>query len=68
MKSENPDARSMRDVISLINNEKDFENYILDLAATVPLSARSQEVKYERHPVRISTHEFLFFSTDFPSP
>lgn len=49
IKSENPDARSMRDVISLIDNEKDFENYILDLAATVPLSARNQEVKYERH-------------------
>jgi Rho GTPase-activating protein RGD1 len=44
----------MRDVISLINNEKDFENFILELSVKMPPQTRNTEVRYERHPVRIS--------------
>lgn len=40
----------MRDAVALINNEEDFENFVIDLAARVPPQMRSQEVKYERHP------------------
>ncbi|RPA91032.1 RhoGAP-domain-containing protein [Choiromyces venosus 120613-1] len=43
-------ARSMRDVINTINNDKDFESFVLDLASKVPPQARNQEVRYERHP------------------
>ncbi|PWW79969.1 RhoGAP-domain-containing protein [Tuber magnatum] len=43
-------AQSMRDVISMINNDKDFESFVLDLADKVPPQVRNQEVRYERHP------------------
>ncbi|CUS14481.1 unnamed protein product [Tuber aestivum] len=43
-------AQSMRDVINMINNDKDFESFVLDLANKVPTQARNQEVRYERHP------------------
>jgi len=41
----------MRDVINMINNDKDFEGFVLDLANKVPPQAMNQEVRYERHPV-----------------
>lgn len=50
IKSDAPDSRSMRDVVSLVNNEQDFENYVIDLAARVTPQMRNMEVKYERHP------------------
>lgn len=40
----------MRDVVSLINNEQDFDNYVIELSARVPPQMRNMEVKYERHP------------------
>ncbi|CAZ80888.1 unnamed protein product [Tuber melanosporum] len=43
-------AQSMRDVINMINNDKDFESFVLDLANKVHPPAKNQEVRYERHP------------------
>lgn len=40
----------MRDVVSLINNEQDFENYVIELSSRVSPQMRNMEVKYERHP------------------
>lgn len=40
----------MRDVVSLIDNEQDFDNYVIELSARVPPQMRNMEVKYERHP------------------
>ncbi|PWW76573.1 Rho GTPase activation protein [Tuber magnatum] len=52
MKTDDADsngAQSMRDV-NMINNDKDFESFVLDLANKVHPQARNQGVRYERHP------------------
>ncbi|KAG0637385.1 Rho GTPase activation protein [Tuber brumale] len=52
MKTDDADsngAQSMRDVINMINNDKDFESFVLDLANKVHPPTKNQEVRYERH-------------------
>jgi hypothetical protein len=43
-----PDSRSLREVASSINNERDFNDYVLGFANKAP--SRPSEVKYEQHP------------------
>jgi len=44
--------RSLREIASQVNNEKDFKDYILSYSGNVSFGL-SSEVKYERHPVGI---------------
>ena len=45
-----PVKRSLREVVSSIDNERDFNNYVSSFASKV---ANTGDIKYERHPVRI---------------
>ena len=51
--SNDPGSRSLRDVVSQIDNARDLNNYVSGFVAKV---VNSGEIKYERHPVR--THVF----------
>ncbi len=42
-------TKSLREVVSQIDNEKDLQTYVMGFATKVP--ARRSEIKYERHPV-----------------
>jgi hypothetical protein len=42
--------RSMRDIVSQINNENDFNSYVTSFSHQVPAP---KEIKYEKHPVRL---------------
>ncbi|KAI9860016.1 MAG: hypothetical protein M1813_006363 [Trichoglossum hirsutum] len=44
----NPESHSLRDVVYLVDNEKDFNNYILSFSSKV--QPKAAELKYERHP------------------
>ena len=46
-----PPTKSLREVVSQINNERDLQYYVMSFASKVP--ARRSEIKYERHPVRL---------------
>lgn len=52
MKGQNPSggppAKSLRELASSINNEKDFADYVLSLSNRA--SPRANEIKYEQHP------------------
>lgn len=41
--------RSMRDVVLDIDNDKDFQSYILNHTSKIP--ARTEEIQYKQHPV-----------------
>ncbi|KAI9752856.1 MAG: hypothetical protein M1815_000232 [Lichina confinis] len=43
-----PPTKSLREVVSQINNERDLQYYVMSFATKVP--ARRSEIKYERHP------------------
>lgn len=48
------DVRSLREIVTAINNERDLDEYISSYHNKVP--QRSGEPKYERHPVLNSQH------------
>ena len=48
--SSNLGPRSLRDIVSQIDNSRDLSNYISSFASKVGYSG---DVKYERHPVRL---------------
>jgi len=57
--SQNPQgapARSMRQVVSAIDNERDYSNFITSYHNKVP--ARVSEIKYERNPVSLEVYIF----------
>lgn len=45
------EARSLKDAVSAIDNEKDLSSYLASQISNVP--ARSSEIKYERNPVSL---------------
>lgn len=47
--AQKPDNRSLREIVTAINNEKDLDEYLSGYHSKVP--PRSGEPKYERHPV-----------------
>ncbi|KAF1814478.1 RhoGAP-domain-containing protein [Eremomyces bilateralis CBS 781.70] len=48
IKSQEIHAKSMKDIVHQIDNEKDFQTYIVGLTSKVP--AKPVEIKYEKHP------------------
>lgn len=44
-------TKSLRDVVSQIDNEKDLQSFVMTFATKVP--SRRSEIKYERHPVMV---------------
>ncbi|KAL7269256.1 Rho GTPase-activating protein [Rhizina undulata] len=50
MKNGQSEAQSMRDVVYLIDNEKDFINFVLSLYPKMPPASKNSEIRYERHP------------------
>ena len=49
---QDPSVKSLREVISQIDNEGDLRDYVVSHVSKV--SSKPSEYKYERHPVRIS--------------
>jgi hypothetical protein len=50
-------ARSLREVVHAIDNEKDLSNYLGSFANKV--GRQNAEIKYERHPVSLIRLMFL---------
>ncbi|KAI9776020.1 MAG: hypothetical protein M1839_000622 [Geoglossum umbratile] len=48
----NPESRSLRDVVYLVDNEKDLKSYVMGLSSKV--QPKATEFKYERHPASFS--------------
>lgn len=46
---EKPDSRSLREIVTAIDNSRDLNQYLMGYHAKVP--PRTGEPKYERHPV-----------------
>ncbi|KAH0543774.1 hypothetical protein FGG08_001956 [Glutinoglossum americanum] len=44
----NPESRSLRDAVYLVDNELDLKNYIMSFSSKV--QPKAAEIKYERHP------------------
>ena len=42
--------KTLREVVSQIDNEKDLQDYVMAYSFKVPI--KPAEIKYERHPVR----------------
>lgn len=49
-----PLKRSLREVVSSIDNERDFNNYVSSFSSRV---ANTGDIKYERHPTLVSTQQ-----------
>jgi hypothetical protein len=49
----------MRDIVSQINNENDFNSYVTSFSHQV---SAPKEIKYEKHPVRLASGmSFAYF-------
>jgi hypothetical protein len=51
LKNSESKARSLREVVHSIDNEKDLSNYLSSFANKV--GRQNMEIKYERHPVSV---------------
>lgn len=66
--SDSPSSRSLRNVVSQIDNKQDLSNYVSSFAGQV--DSKGSEPKYERHPVSVTQAIFvlsLTISIDFGS-
>lgn len=59
-------AKSLREVVSQIDNERDLHHYIMSYASKVP--SKPPEYKYERHPVRLDSPMGEVQSTNMTGP
>ncbi|KAF8470135.1 Rho GTPase activation protein [Kalaharituber pfeilii] len=60
-------AYSMRDVIAMIDNESDFNKFVLSMGSKLPAQSQPAEIKYEKHPALLDSAQSSFVSPPTPS-